>query len=77
MKLIATPIRTCPETGINAGRTAAKLIATYGCDSVIVARRWAEVAALTGNIARGHNWRRIVDVVERQFSDDSPGHREL
>ena len=51
--------------------SAAKLIATYGCDSVIVARRWAEVAALTGNIARGHNWQRIVDHVERQVGDDA------
>ncbi len=77
MKLIATPIGTCPKTGINATRTAAKLIATYGCDSVIVARRWAEVAALTGNIARGRNWQRIVDHVERQFGDEAPSHRDL
>ena len=52
MNAIATRTSTRCPTGIDVGRTAGALVATYGENAAMIARKWAEVAVRGGDAAR-------------------------
>lgn len=51
---------------IDTSRTARMLIERHGRDAVLVAARWADCAARSGNRERAAAWRQIVDIVTRR-----------
>ena len=70
MNAIATRTGTRCPTGIDVGRTAGALVATYGENAAMIAKKWAEVAVRGGDAARARDWRDIVDEVERRMRGD-------
>jgi hypothetical protein len=70
MNAIATRTSTRCPTGIDVARTAGALVATYGENAAMIARKWAEVAVRGGDAARARDWRDIVDEVERRMRGD-------
>lgn len=58
------PGRPCE---LDVRRVAHKLCETYGSDAVLIARRWADIAAQAGDDTRAAAWRRIMcEVAERK-----------
>ena len=45
---------------LDVRRVAHKLCETYGSDAVLIARRWADIAAQAGDDKRAAAWRRIM-----------------